>query len=239
MSRLPRHRTVSDVMTKHVHVATPLTPFKLLVRLIEENRVSAIPIVDQQGVPIGIVSETDLLLKQMRAGAESSRDLLHVRRRRNERAKGDGTVASDVMTSPAITVASDTGLGDAARLMQDKSLRRLVVVNDGGRIAGIVSRSDLLKVFLRTDEELREEIRGELIPAVLMASYDAIGVEVCWNVATLSGEVDRKSDAEILTRLTRELDGVVGVIDELTYSWDDTAAVAAAPASRQRHFKAI
>jgi CBS domain-containing protein len=226
-------------MTKHVHVATPLTPFKLLVRLIEENRVSAIPIVDQQGVPIGIVSETDLLLKQMRAGAESSRDLLHVRRRRNERAKGDGTVASDVMTSPAITVASDTGLGDAARLMQDKSLRRLVVVNDGGRIAGIVSRSDLLKVFLRTDEELREEIRGELIPAVLMASYDAIGVEVCWNVATLSGEVDRKSDAEILTRLTRELDGVVGVIDELTYSWDDTAAVAAAPASRQRHFKAI
>ncbi len=239
MSRLPRHRTVSDVMTKHVHVATPLTPFKLLVRLIEENRVSAIPIVDQQGVPIGIVSETDLLLKQMRAGAESSRDLLHVRRRRNERAKGDGTVASDVMTSPAITVASDTGLGDAARLMQDKSLRRLVVVNDGGRIAGIVSRSDLLKVFLRTDEELREEIRGELIPAVLMASYDAIGVDVCWNVATLSGEVDRKSDAEILTRLTRELDGVVGVIDELTYSWDDTAAVAAAPASRQRHFKAI
>jgi CBS domain-containing protein len=239
MSRLPRHRTVSDVMTKHVHVATPLTPFKLLVRLIEENRVSAIPIVDQQGVPIGIVSETDLLLKQMRAGAESSRVLLHVRKRRNERAKGDGTVASDVMTSPAITVASDTGLGDAARLMQDKSLRRLVVVNDGGRIAGIVSRSDLLKVFLRTDEELREEIRGELIPAVLMASYDAIGVEVCWNVATLSGEVDRKSDAEILTRLTRELDGVVGVIDELTYSWDDTAAVAAAPASRQRHFKAI
>ncbi len=239
MSRLPRHRTVSDVMTKHVHVATPLTPFKLLVRLIEENRVSAIPIVDQQGVPIGIVSETDLLLKQMRAGAESSRDLLHVRKRRSERAKGDGTVASDVMTSPAITVASDTGLGDAARLMQDKNLRRLVVVNDRGRIAGIVSRSDLLKVFLRSDDELREEIRGELIPAVLMSSYDALGVEVCLNVATLSGEVDRKSDAEILTRLTRELDGVVGVVDELTYNWDDTEAVPAGPPSQQRHFRAI
>jgi CBS domain-containing protein len=239
VSRLPRHRTVSDVMTKHVHVARPLTPFKVLVRLIEENRVSAIPIVDQTGVPIGIVSETDLLLKQIRAGAESSRDLLHVRKRRNERAKGDGTVASDVMTSPAITVASGTGLGDAARLMQDKNLRRLVVVNDGGRIAGIVSRSDLLKVFLRTDEELREEIRGELIPAVLMSSYDALGVEVSWNVATLSGEVDRKSDVEILTRLTRELDGVVGVVDELTYSWDDTAAVPAGPPPQQRNFRAI
>jgi CBS domain-containing protein len=231
--------TVSDVMTKHVHVASPLTPFKLLVRLIEENRVSAVPIVDQQGVPIGIVSETDLLLKQIRPGPDFSRDLLHVRKRRKERAKADGTVASDVMTSPAITVASDTAVGEAARLMQDKNLRRLVVVNDSGRIAGIVSRSDLLKVFLRTDEELRDEIRGELIPALLMSSNDAVGVEVCWNVATLSGEVDRKSDAEILTRLTRELDGVVGVVDELTYSWDDTAAVPAGPASQQRLFKAI
>jgi CBS domain-containing protein len=239
VSRLPRHRTVADVMTKHVHVARPLTPFKVLVRLIEENRVSAIPIVDQTGVPIGIVSETDLLLKQIRAGAESSRDLLHVRKRRKDRAKGDGTVASDLMTFPAITVASDTGLGDAARLMQDKNLRRLVVVNDGGRIAGIVSRSDLLKVFLRTDEELREEIRGELIPAILTSSHDAVAVEVSWNVATLSGGVDRKSDAEILTRLTRELDGVVGVVDELTYSWDDTAAVPAAPALGERHFRGI
>jgi CBS domain-containing protein len=226
-------------MTKHVHVANPLTPFKLLVRLIEENRVSAVPIVDQRGVPIGIVSETDLLHKQMRHGLESSRDVLHVRKRRQERAKAAGTVASDVMTSPAITVVFDTDLGQAARLMQERNLRRLVVVDERGRIAGIVSRSDLLKVFLRTDEDLREEIRGELIPALLLSSNDAVGVEVCWNVATLSGEVDRKSDADILTRLTRELDGVVGVIDELTYSWDDTAAVPAGPAPQQRHFRAI
>ena len=75
MIGLPRHRTVSDVMTSRVHVASPLAPFKLLVRMIEENRVSAIPIVDQQGVPIGIVSETDLLLKERRVELGSSRDL--------------------------------------------------------------------------------------------------------------------------------------------------------------------
>ncbi len=108
MSALPRHRTVSDVMTTRVHVASPLTPFKLLVRLIEENRVSAIPIVDQQGVPIGIVSESDLLLKERRHELESTQDLLHPRRRRHQRAKAEGVVAAEIMTSPPITVACES-----------------------------------------------------------------------------------------------------------------------------------
>jgi CBS domain-containing protein len=236
---LLRHRTVSDVMTVRVHVANALTPFKLLVRLIEENRVSAIPIVDRQGIPIGIVSEADLLLKERRRELESSGDLFHLQKHRQQRAKAEGTVASEVMTSPAITVASDTSLGQAARLMQEKNVRRLVVVDEGGRIAGIVSRSDLLQVFLRTDEELRDEVAGTLIPALLLSSPESIGVEVQWSMVTLSGEVDRKSDAEILTRLTKELDGVVGVVDQLSYKWDDTAAAAVASASLQRDFRAI
>jgi CBS domain-containing protein len=239
VNRLPRHRNVSDVMTSRVHVATPLTPFKLLVRLIEENRISAVPIVDQQGIPIGIVSETDLLLKQRRPELESSRDLLHVQKRRHERAKAAGTVASEVMTSPAITVGSDTSLSRAARLMQERNVRRLVVVDERGRIAGIVSRSDLLQVFLRTDEELREEIAGKLIPAVLPSSNDAIGVEVRWNIATLSGEVDRKSDADMLTRLARELDGVVGVVDQLTYRWDDIDTATIQGASLEHNLSSV
>ena len=115
----PRHSIVADVMTKHVHVAGPEAPFKTLVRLIEENRVGAIPIVDQQGVPIGTVSQADLTLK--------------------------GNVASDVMTSPATTVAADALVSEAARLMQNKTVRHLVVVDRRGRIAGIVSRSNMLR----------------------------------------------------------------------------------------------
>jgi CBS domain-containing protein len=239
VSSLPRHRTVSDVMTSRVHVAGPLAPFKFLVRLIDENSVSAIPIVDQQGVPIGIVSESDLLLKERRRELESSEDLLHLQRRRHERVKAGGTVASEVMTSPAITVASDTSLGQAARLMQERNVRRLVVVDERGRIAGIVSRSDLLQVFLRTDDDLRDEVAGTLIPTLLLSAPESIGVDVRWNMVTLSGEVDRKSDAEIRTRLTRELDGVVGVVDQLSYKWDDSAAAPAASASRRREFRAI
>jgi CBS domain-containing protein len=134
MTRVLRDRTVSDVMTSSVHVATPLTPVKLLVRLIKENRVSAIPIVDQWGNPIGIVSATGLLLK--------------------ERAKAAGTVASEVMISPVVTVGLKTSVSEAERVMQERSVRRLVVVDGRGRIAGIVSRSDLLQVFLRGDEDL-------------------------------------------------------------------------------------
>jgi len=115
----PRHRIVADVMTRHVHVAGPEAPFKTLVRLIEENRVGAIPIVDQQGVPIGIVSEADLMLQ--------------------------GNVASDVMTSPATTVAAESLVSEAARLMQNRTVRHLVVVDRRGRIAGIVSRSNVLR----------------------------------------------------------------------------------------------
>jgi CBS domain-containing protein len=212
---------VADVMTTHVHVARPLAPFKFLVRLIEENRVSAIPIVDQKGIPIGIVSEADLLVKERRHELESADGLFHLSKRRQERAKAEGTIASDLMTSPPITVTSDTSLSEAARLMQERNVRRLVVVDSRGRIAGIVSRRDLLQVFLRTDDELRDEITGTLIPALFVSTPEGIGIDVQSNVVTLSGELDRKSDVEILGRLTRELDGVVEVVNKLSYRWDD------------------
>lgn len=225
MSSLPRHRTVADVMTRHVHVAGPQTQFKLLVRLIEENRVSAVPIVDQHGTPIGVVSETDLLLKERRGDFEP-RDLLHSRRRRELRAKADGVLAADMMTTPPITVPASIGLAQAARLMQERNVRRLIVVDERGKIAGIVTRSDLLQVFLRADEELRHEVEDVLIPALMLES-PKVTVDVRWNVVTLEGEVDRKSDAEILTRMASGIDGVVGVVDRLSFRWDDSLTQAA------------
>ena len=225
MSSLPRHRTVADVMTRHVHVAGPQTQFKLLVRLIEENRVSAVPIVDQHGTPIGVVSETDLLLKERRGDFEQ-RDLLHNRRRRELRAKADGILAADIMSSPPITVPVSIGLPQAARLMQERNVRRLIVVDERGKIAGIVTRSDLLQVFLRADEELRHEVEDALIPALMLES-PKVTVDVRWNVVTLEGEVDRKSDAEILARMAAGLDGVVGVVDRLSFRWDDSLTQAA------------
>lgn len=222
MSTLPRHRTVLDVMTRRVHMASPLTPFKLLVRLIEENHVSAIPIVDAQGFPLGIVSEADLLLKQRRSELAEHHDVVHPLKRRRAVAKADALIASDLMTSPPITVASTASLSEAARVMNERNVRRLVVVDERGKLAGIVSRSDILQVFLRSDEDVREDVVGNLIPSLFWPAPENVGVDVVWNVVTLTGEVDRKSDAEILGRMTRQVDGVVGVVNQLAYRWDDT-----------------
>jgi CBS domain-containing protein len=227
MITLPRHRTVADVMTTRVHVASPETPFKLLVRLIEENRISAVPIVDHNGIPVGVVSESDLLFKERRGELASEPDLLHPRRRNKERAKAEGLIAFDVMTSPPITVRSDCRLVEAARLTQERNVRRLIVIDERGKISGIVSRSDLLQVFLRSDEELLEEIVENLIPPLMLTMDRPIVVHVRDNVVTFRGEVDRKSDAEILGRLTKELDGVVDVVNELSYRWDDSSCVPA------------
>jgi CBS domain-containing protein len=225
-------------MTSRVHVARPLTPFKRLVQLIEENKISAVPIVDAEGFPVGIVSESDLLLKERRREIESELSLLHPRRRRQERAKAEGVVAWEIMTKPPITIRSDATMPQAARLMQERNVRRLVVVDERGKIAGIVSRSDLLQVFLRTDDELRDDVLST-IPSMLLAQPDSVQVAVRWNVVTLSGEVDRKSDAEIFARMTRELDGVVDVVNRLTHRWDDTDVAAVASASLERSFRGI
>jgi CBS domain-containing protein len=228
VNSFPRHRCVADVMTKRVHVASPMTPFKLLVRLIEENRISAVPIVDQRGVAVGLVSEGDLILKERTEELEASTDLLHLRRHLTDRAKAQGLTAAEVMTSPAITIGADNRLADAARLMHERNVRQLVVVDDRGKIAGIVSRSDVLQVFLRSDDDLRAEIVDGIIPSLMLTSDDSVGVNVSYSVVTLDGSVDRKSDVEILGRLTRAVDGVVGVTNNLNYRWDDTVREALA-----------
>jgi CBS domain-containing protein len=228
VSSLPRHRTVAEVMTVRVHVASPLTPFKLLVRLIEENRISAVPIVNQQGVPLGVVSESDLLLKERRAELQSEGSPLHLWRRRQDKIKAEAVIAADLMTSPPVTIRSDALITDAARQMQERNVRRLVVVDARGRIAGIVSRSDLLQIFLRTDADLLEELVDDIIPAIIPNDSRTVEVEVQSNVITLSGEVDRRSDAEILVRLAREIDGAVDVVNRLRFRWDDLKQAAGA-----------
>jgi len=208
-------------MTAHVHVATPSTPFKVLVRLLQENRISAVPIVDQHGMPVGVVSESDLLLKERLAELADEDRPRHLWRGRHEHEKARGVIAAELMTSPAITIGLDARLAEAARVMQERNVRRLIVVDGRGRIAGIATRSDLLQIFLRTDADLRNELAGRIIPAVMPGESDSVQVSVESNIVTLTGEVNRRSDVEILGRLARDVDGVVDVVNNLTYRWDD------------------
>jgi CBS domain-containing protein len=145
---------VRDVMTTEVVTVQPWTPFREIVTRLAEHRISAVPVLDAEGNVLGVVTEADLLLKQEHSDLEFNLPLAWSRRRRLEREKAAAIVAGELMTTPAVTVSPTATVTEAARRMHTAGVKRLPVVNDAGRLVGIVSRADLLKVFTRSDEAI-------------------------------------------------------------------------------------
>jgi CBS domain-containing protein len=215
--------TVSDVMTRTVVSVNGFAPFKDIVRKMQEHRVSAVPVVDEDDIVLGIVSEGDLILKED-ADLEGEPRFLDGAHRRRDRSKATGRIASELITAPAITIGPDATLGEAARLMHRHAVKRLPVVDPhGGSILGIVSRSDLLKVFLRTDAEIAQEIREDVIRRALWIDPHAIRVVVRDGVVTMEGQLERRSLLPIVERLVLSTEGVVAVESRLSYLTDDAA----------------
>jgi CBS-domain-containing membrane protein len=210
---------VDDVMTKAV-VAVPQTAsYRELVDLLVANRFSAVPVVDDFQRVTGVVSEADLLRKIEYAGADEPR-LFEGRRRRGERTKASARTAADLMSAPPVLALVGTPLAAAARLMDAEGVKRLPVVDDLGRLVGIVSRGDLLKVHLRPDDEILADVRSGVLP-LLGDESKTIQVEVADGVVTLTGRVDRWSTTDVADRLTRQVAGVVSVVDTMDYEFDD------------------
>ncbi len=215
-------RTVAEVMTRRVVAVNAFAPFKEIVRKMQEYRVSAVPVVDEDDRIMGIVSEGDLILKED-PELEGSAHLFEGIHRRQDRSKAAGLLATQLMTVPVVTVRPDASLGEAARLMHRKAVKRLPVVDEEGRVRGIVSRTDLLKVFLRDDAEITREVREDVIRRTLWIEPDSIRVMVRDGVVTLQGQLERRSLLPLLDRLVLAVEGVVAVRDELTYLSDDSA----------------
>jgi CBS domain-containing protein len=214
-------RRVGDVMMTKVITATPSTPFKQLVELLAVHRIGGMPVIDEDDRVLGVVSESDLLLKQ-----EYPRDhepgLGERLRHRADQARSHGTVAKDFMSSPAATIGEDATVGEAARLLDARRVKRLPVVDELGRLVGIVSRGDLLRVFLRSDEQIRAEIRIEVIARQMGMDLSRFFLDVDRGVVTLEGRCERRSLIPILTRLIYGVDGVVHVDQRLGWDLDDT-----------------
>jgi CBS-domain-containing membrane protein len=150
--------------------------------------------------------------------------------RRHDRSKAAGRIASELMTAPAITIGPAATLGEAARLMHRRAVKRLPVVDpDDGTILGIVSRTDLLKVFLRDDAEIACEVREDVIRRTLWIDPDTIRIVVRDGVVTMDGQVEHRSLRSVLERLVLSCEGVVGVDNRLTYLPDDTAPLTHLP----------
>ncbi|MER7467248.1 CBS domain-containing protein [Streptomyces sp. NPDC097981] len=201
--------TVSDVMTQTAVAVGREATYKEIIELMHQWKVSALPVLEGEGRVVGVVSEADLLPKE-----EYRRDDPRLPEQLEEASKAGAVLAEELMSSPAVTVHPDATIAEAARIMARKGVKRLPVVNSIGMLEGVVSRSDLLKVFLRPDEELEEEIRhavlGELAPPV------RIEVAVADGVVTLRGQLQDHALVPLLTRAARAVEGVVDVRMELS-----------------------
>ncbi|KQX46257.1 MULTISPECIES: CBS domain-containing protein [unclassified Streptomyces] len=217
-----QHRTVFEVLTHNVVTAAPQTPFKQIARLFAEHDVSAVPVVAPDRRPLGVVSEADLL----RATAELP-DLegrwAGVRLLSQERGLPDAETAAQLMTSPAVTAQPNWNLAETARTMHRKAVKRLPVVDETGRLVGIISRSDLLRPFLRSDTAIRDEIEHDVLADTLRLAPDTVRVTVDDGVVTLVGRVERRADIPVVVRLCRSVDGVVALHKSIDYAYDNLA----------------
>jgi CBS domain-containing protein len=213
---------VRDVMTTPVISVGESATFKEIVATLADNRVSAIPVVNAARAVVGVVSESDLLAKVVTGGDPRARHRGGDAARNQVHRKSHGETAGELMASPVITTHPEASVVDAARAAALGHVRRLPVVDGSGVLVGIVTRSDLLRVFLRDDDELRAHIRDVTIRQLLLDPA-SIEVSVTDGVVTLAGQLDRRMQIGPLLEAVRSTAGVVGVHDNLSCRADDTA----------------
>ncbi|WP_457032919.1 CBS domain-containing protein [Kitasatospora sp. P5_F3] len=218
-----RHRIVGQLMTSAVVHVRPGTGFKEIAVLLAEHDITSVPVVDDQDRPVGLVSEADLLINEA-AEEDPAGLLLTPRLSPGDRARSRATTAEGLMTRPAVCARPEWTVVEAARLMHRKHLKRLPVTDEAGRLVGIVSRSDLLRVFLRHDQAIREEIRGDILVGTLGIPADGLDVRVHEGEVTLRGTVEYRSLLPVIERLCRGVDGVITVTTRLDYRTDRTPA---------------
>lgn len=216
-----QHRSVHDVMTHEVVTARPDTPFKEIAALFHRNDITAMPVLDDQGRPLGMVSEADLIRKEAVLPDPEGRTPGQWLRP-EDRARAEAETAGGLMTSPAITARATWSVPEAARAMDKHRVKRLPVVDEVGRLVGIVSRRDLLQVFLRHDAAIREEITHDVLGQTLWLAPGDVRAAVHDGVVTLTGRVPRRSLIPITEQLCRAVDGVVAVHQSLDFADDDT-----------------
>ncbi|MFJ8159516.1 CBS domain-containing protein [Streptomyces sp. NPDC096136] len=202
---------VADLMSDEVVSAAPGTTVKDIVKLLAQYDISGIPVLDEEDRVLGVVSQTDVLARAapLCAGAPGH--------------DGDGELpptAGTIMSSPAVTVRAEETAADAARLMTRRGIERLPVVDVEDRLVGIVTRRDLLRMFLRPDTEIRRRVR-EVLEDVLDVPAGDVEVHVVDGIVTLEGRLPDRSPLPLLLGLVERIDGVVAVAPRLAARSED------------------
>jgi CBS domain-containing protein len=205
--------TVKDVMTTEVVAVRSETTFKEMAAALRRYRVSALPVVDDAGRMLGVVSEADLLAKEALADPGPVAELVH----RKDLRKAEGLTADDLMTREAVTASPDDPIEQAARMMHFMRVKRLPVVDCGGQLVGFVSRADVLAVFDRADEEIRKDIVDAMLLHEFLIDPRQFTVIVEDGVVTLEGIPETAALGRALVRKARHIRGVVAVRDRLSH----------------------
>jgi len=215
-------RRVRDVMTTSVVTVDRITPYKEIVSLLAEHNFSTVPVLEMGRHVAGVVSETDLIRvqEQHKPNARGGKRTALLWRRRS---RPQGLTAAGLMTSPAITIHPDATIPAAARIMDTRRVRCLPVVDREGALVGIVSRRDLLSVFLRPDADIAADVRA-LFTHLLLTDAVKVGVTVKEGVVVLAGQVGELEQPDLIIiakRLIWDIEGVVDVVNELAVPQPD------------------
>ncbi len=215
--------SVQDAMTTAVVAVKLGASFEEMAARLRQSRVSAFPVIDDDGKVIGVVSEADMLARKVLIAAHAGpgTGMLH----HGEQEKAEGLTAGDLMSHPAVTVSPEDSVEVAARLMYDLQVKRLPVIDSSGRLAGIISRADVLAVFDRSDEEIRKEVTDDVIWQEFGATPRQFAVTVRAGVVTLEGNAETAALGHVIVRKVRHVQGVVAVRDRLSYA-DADASIA-------------
>jgi CBS-domain-containing membrane protein len=221
-----QHATVADVMTTSVVSVSPETPFAEIADVLFTNAVRAVPVLDESGRLLGVISEADLLVTAERGEPEPERPWWrrrprHISRSAAPAGKAGASTARELMTTSVVTVSPEATVARAARLMRERGLSWLPVVDAHGAVVGVLGRSDLLRVFLRDDAAIKAEVVDDVFGRVLLVDPGRVSVEVADGVVTLEGELETRADAVVAVRFVERLDGVVGVVDRLRFRIDE------------------
>ena len=212
---------VDEIMTREVLTIGPDAELRDVAAILAERHISGLPVCDAQRRVVGVVSEGDILFKEQ--GLLEEHPGLFERRRRAERGrKARAVTVRDAMTTPPITVSPSCSVAEAAGLMGDQHVNRLPVVR-GDELVGIVTRTDLVRAFVRSDAEIRREIEYDVLVRTLwLEPPSAVEVQVERGAVRLTGQLDTRSEALMLERLVERVPGVVSVEPALTWAIDDT-----------------
>ncbi len=209
---------VLDIMSIDVLTVSPEESLKAAARLMVERGVSGLPVVNAEGKLVGIITEADFLERE---ADRSHRRLLDALMHKPDTVSEAETVGQVMSTHPVV-IYPEASVTEAARVMSHHHVKRLPVVNDEGRLQGIISRGDVVTVFTRPDDVIEDEVREDIIDRVLLLDGDSIDVTVDEGMVKLSGRLPTRTDKRLLEEMVRRVDGVVSMESDVTFEIDDT-----------------